>query len=639
LEATLKSLMTLLQLVLNELGTRCGTSTTRDWKTIASRVEHEGLSFLTITLPNFCRDFEKSLEEEKVAPDMFLGFKRHAGLPQFLGGFLELVFDRGSAQLLDVPSHEAIFAVRQISLMFKKILVECSPKRKAAAFANYIQIEQDVRLADQRILFSESDWIRSFERIGRLLWADYFSSVDSRIYNDSVIPRHGPGATSDKLRGNAKYKNLTWTRRLEEVFPYGIYLLPNPSIEFMERIDEVTLLDPSTEIPVKVIAVPKTLKTPRIIAEEPTCMQYMQQGILSVMMDEIPKFDQTRNFMSFEKQEPNQRLALEGSITGALATLDLSEASDRVSNQHVRSLIANHAQLRLAVDATRSRKADVPCGDGRKTVRLAKFASMGSALTFPFEALVFVTIVFVGIERALAKRMTINDIKSFYGRVRAYGDDLIVPVEHVQAVIEALEAFGLRVNQNKSFWNGKFRESCGKDYYNGSDVSVNYVRRFLPDHRLQAEEIISAVSLRNRLFQAGFVTTVEWLDNRIEKLIPFPIVEPTSSLLGRWAHGPYEPTAHDDDLHRPLVRGVKVVPIRRASPLDGWGALQKFFLRVSRAEDSPLYPLAYAGNGINQPRKRVLPWWHDLDVTEEDHLQFAGRPVSVRIKNGCAAPY
>jgi hypothetical protein len=644
MEATLKSLMTLLQLVLIELGTRCGTSTTLDWKTIERRFEHESLSFLTITMPAFCRDFEKSLEEGKVAPDSFSSFRKRAGLPLFLRGFLELVFEPGSARLLPDASVEAIFSIRQITLMFKKILVDCTDDRRHAAFQKYLEVEQDVRLSDQRLL-SESDRVRSFERIGQLLWADFFSSVDNRIYNDSVVPKHGPGATADKLRGNAKYVNSMWTRRLEQVFPFGIYLLPNPSVEFLQRVDEVTILEPGEEMPVRVISVPKTLKTPRIIAIEPTCMQYMQQGVLSVMMEEMPRFDQTRNLVMFEEQEPNQRLALEGSLTGTLATLDLSEASDRVSNQHVRSLVRNHRFLREALDATRSRKADVPTKNGLETIRLSKFASMGSALCFPMEAIVFTTIIFMAIEKSLNRRLTIKDVRSFYGRVRVYGDDIIVPVDHVQAVIEELEAFGLLVNRNKSFWNGKFRESCGKDYYGGEDVSVTYVRRFLPDNRLQAEEVISAVALRNQLFQAGFVTTVDWLDDRIRKLIPFPIVEPTSPLLGRWSHSPYEAEMHHPDLHVPLVRGVYISPKRRESLLDGYGALQKFFLRVHSGREvgdsPPIYRLDKDGKPSlpGGPVMRARNWLDRVVATDKDHLQFAGRPVSVRIKNGWSTPY
>jgi hypothetical protein len=493
--------------------------------------------------------------------------------------------------------------------MFGKMKTRCTKERENAAFAQWLKCEQDVRAADRRLL-SEPNRLERFSRIGRLLWADFFSSVDSRIYNDGVMPKHGPGATADKLRGNAKYNQLTWTRRLERDFPHWEYLAPSES--FLDRMDSVNILEPGDEIPVKVISVPKTLKTPRIIAIEPTCMQYMQQGVLSMMMQEMPGHTNPVHLIQFESQEPNQRLAREGSITGTLATLDLSEASDRVSNQHVRLLLANHRWLRLAVDATRSRKADVLQPDGTvKTVRLAKFASMGSALCFPFEALVFATIIFCGIEQALGRPMTKRDVKSLFGRVHLYGDDIIVPVEFVHQVVEELEAFGLRVNTRKSFWTGKFRESCGEEYYDGTPVTVARVRTFLPNHRQDVAELESTVSLRNQLWELAYFDAVRYLDDRIERLIPFPVTLETSSLLGRRDFVlPSQYERHDNRLHYPLVKGVQAVSKSPASLLDDYGALMKWFLKRG---DEPFAQL--------------------------DHLQRSGRPRSASIKTRWARPW
>jgi hypothetical protein len=167
-EESLKSLNALQQVVLKELGTRCGTSTDRDQNTITARVEREGLSFLTITLPNFCKDFEKSLEQEFVDHDQFPGFARTGGLPRFLGGFLDLVFDRSSSRLLDQPSIDAIRSIRQITLMFGKIKIDCSEERINRAIKAYIKCEQDVRLSDLA-LSSEPNRFEEFSKIGRLL--------------------------------------------------------------------------------------------------------------------------------------------------------------------------------------------------------------------------------------------------------------------------------------------------------------------------------------------------------------------------------------------------------------------------------------------------------------------------------------
>ena len=607
----MKSLIALQQLVLRELGTRCGTSTTLDRKTIERRVEHEGLSFLTITLPSFATDLEKGLSQGMVDHTMFLSFSKHRGLPRFLGGFLDRVFDRDSGLLLEHPCIDSIRAIRQITLMFGKLEVSCSEKRIQAAISRYVQCEQDVKHFDL-LLLSEPDRLQRYSRIGRLLWADYFSKVDSRIYNDSVVPKHGPGSTADKLRGNAKYNQFTWTRRLESLFPHWEHLIPSESL--IEMTDGVNILEPGQEMPVKVITVPKTLKTPRIIAIEPTCMQYMQQGVLSVMVDQIVGSANPAHLIDFEFQEPNQRLAEEGSFTGAFATLDLSEASDRVSNQHVRLLLANHKWLNAAVDATRSRKADV----FGQTLRLAKFASMGSALCFPFESLVFMTVIFCGIERELRRPLTQKDVESFYGRVRVYGDDIIVPVEYVQSVVEELEAFGFRVNANKSFWTGKFRESCGSEWYDGHDVTVVRCRTHLPSNRQHVRELEATVNLRNALFERGFQESVAFLDERIERIIPFPVVRPTSILLGRHDyHLPSQYDGHDPHLHHPLARGAVVVSKSPVSQLDGYGALMKFFLSAEGRSRSWIYP----------------------STVDKDHLFRAGRPDSAHIKIRKARPW
>jgi len=628
----MKSLIALLRCILEESSMRCGTSTDLDFKKAEIRIKHEGVSFLTISLARFGKDFTKCLDEGCVGNTSFAGFQRRGALPEFLRGLLSRVFDPISGRLLDPPDIEAIRCIRQITLMWAKILpdsspglekIQVSPIRVKSAIAKWIQCEQDIRSSD-RSLFSEERNVEDFQRIGSLLWRDFFSSIDNRLYDEILSPKHGPGATADKLRGNTKYILRQWTARLEEIFPHWEYLVPNPqSPDQLDWLGSVDVLEPGAELPVRVVTVPKTLDSPRIIAIEPTCMQYMQQAVLAMFVQQIPRFYQTREFMQFESQEPNQRLAREGSLTGNLATLDLSEASDRVSNQHVRLLVKNHRWLSQALDATRSRKADVP-GYGVK--RLAKFASMGSALCFPMESIVFVTVVFLGIERALNRRLTNEDIKSFVGKVRVYGDDIIVPVDYVQSVMEALETFGFVINRHKSFWNDKyrFRESCGEDYYDGQSVSVCRVRTLLPLNRRHVRELVSTVSLRNQLFGAGWYRTAEWLDERIGRIIPFPFVEPTSPLLGR--HGSLkdileQDIRHDEDLHRPLVKGMYIRAPKPVSKLDSYAALMKWFLSITPpfGEEPP----------------RLLPWWEvERSPLDKEHLERAGRSRNVHIKAG-----
>jgi hypothetical protein len=343
---------------------------------------------------------------------------------------------------------------------------------------------------------------------------------------------------------------------LQEVFEESEYLFPSVS-HFLES-PPTELIEPGAEMPVRVITVPKTLKTPRIIAIEPAVMQYMQQAILRELVPLLERSDYLcSNFIGFTDQTPNQEMAREGSLTGELATLDLSEASDRVSNQLVRCLFSPFTWFSRGLDATRSRKADVP---GHGVIRLAKFASMGSALCFPIEAMVFVTLVFYGIEKVLRRPLTNKDLLDFVGKVRVYGDDIIVPVDYVSSVVSTLQDFGLVVNENKSFWTGKFRESCGKEYYDGHDVSIVKVRHLLPSRRNDVPEIISTVSLRNQLNAACAWETVEYLDRHLERFIPLPHVLPSSQGLGRHdLSGSYDTDRTCPNLQKPLVKAAVVV--------------------------------------------------------------------------------
>jgi hypothetical protein len=585
-----------------------------DWKTVQGRSKHEGISFLTITLPDCGKDFERSLDLGQVDRSLFTGFQWKGGLPRFLGGFLDLVFDRASGRLLNKPNVDAVLAIRQLTLMFGKISLPCSDARERKAMLDFIKCEQDVRQSDSER--SPIDF-EAFCRMSDLLFARMFSRVDREIYYGDIRGKHGPGSTADRLLGNQKYDQQVWTRRLENVFPFGDHIFPSHS--YYDLYESVDILEPGMEIPVKVISVPKTLKTPRIIAIEPTAMQFAQQGILRAMLDSLRKDDILPGLIGFDDQEPNQLLARVGSLDGSLATLDLSEASDRVSNQLVRAMLRNHPHLHEAVDAVRSRKAEVR---GHGVIRLAKYASMGSALTFPFEAMVFLTLVLMGIERELNQPLCREDVKHLIGQVRIYGDDIIVPVDTVRSVVGMLEHFGARVNTRKSFWTGRFRESCGKEYFMGEDVSIVRFRKEFPARRKDATQVISLVAFRNQMYYAGYWATCKWLDEELRRILKhYPVVAPSSRVLGRHSFLGYETHKMHATLHSPLVKGYVISARSPQNPLDGPGALLKFFLTKASL------------NGSSQKMS------HLREPDDENHLRRSGRPHAVDIKLRMASPF
>lgn len=636
---------------LAELGAQCETSTTRDVTTFTGRVAQEGESFLTLTLPSFGKDFERCLALEEIPNDLFSGWGRlrpklkakashvtensSSGTPKFLGGFLDLVFTRGelvdpdyarkgiaaefSAPKIIIPNDDeeaerigkAIAAVRQLTLMFAKEKEPCSDSVNEAAIRQYVETDSalDDPLMDSRssILFDKKR-LESVKKVIRLVFGNAIGCVDGMIYHEQLIPKHGPGATADRLVGNQKWTLPIWHDRLEYLFPYGRYALPSYSYSW--RYDQVKHVVPGEEQPVKITLVPKTQRSPRLIAIEPTCMQYIQQAISRELVRRLESDPVSSWFVGFSDQVRNNVMARKGSIDGSLATLDLSEASDRVANWLVEDLFADFPWFSEGIDACRSTRAMLPSGD---VIHLKKFASMGSALTFPIEAIVFAAIV---IERVLSSAglpISRKNIISFRDEVRVYGDDIIVPTEYAQTVSDGLETFGFKVNQGKSFWTGRFRESCGKEYWNGIDVSIVKFRTKTPTSLHDASEVISTVSTRNQLYKAGLWKTAALLDTDLYKVLRghYPIVSEDSPVLGRIDNSiPYDVHGFEPHTHSPFVRGFVESSVNPINSIDEEVALMKCLVE-----------------SIGEPN------------IDNEHLTRSGRPRAVKLKLANASPF
>lgn len=546
----------------NELAIACRTNATKDIEYALRRYEHEGLSFLTITLPAFGKDFERFLEEGKVSDDMFRSFRStHTGLPHFLGGFLRRVFKRCGDGFVIQDDSDAVFAVRQLCYLFAKLNLRCTNEREEQSYGAFCDVEQELREPASTSV-DEEEYLSLYRHCRTLLLASCLSRVDQLVYRGDLIPKHGPGATSDPLYGNQKWRLPFWTDRLEELFPYREYA----SVNYRER--EVTHLDPVSEPPVKVTSVTKTQKAPRIIAIEPTHMQYMQQAIARPLSFEIENDPMVGHFIKFRDSSQNRMMARRGSIDRSLSTIDLSEASDRVTLKHVDILLENTPWLRQAVNSSRSLRAKVP---GHDIIELQKFASMGSALTFPIETIVFLTVVLVGISKSLNRRLTRQDLTNLIGRVSVFGDDIIVPSEYSEDVYNALKAFGFKINETKSFFKGPFRESCGGDFFNGDDVNPVKLRYLPPRTRHDHKSLISLVAFRNLCYAKGLWATARFVDDWFEdRNIPFPIVDSTSRALGRNSFTfSYESNRVCHNLHRPLVKALIEWSYQPKCEIDG----------------------------------------------------------------------
>jgi hypothetical protein len=206
----------------------------------------------------------------------------------------------------------------------------------------------------------------------------------------------------------------------------------------------------------RITTVPKNAKTDRVIAIEPMLNMFIQKGIGASLRRKLRKVG-----LNLNSQQLNQDLAREGSLDGSLATIDLSSASDTVSLCLVEDLLPS--DWCDALKQCRSPIGILPSGE---SILYRKVSSMGNGYTFELESLIF---------WALASS-TMSYLNERDRRLAVYGDDIIVPTRCAELLLEVLSFAGFTPNRDKTFTEGPFRESCGKHYFLGTDVTPLYIR-------------------------------------------------------------------------------------------------------------------------------------------------------------------
>ncbi|DAD50869.1 TPA_asm: RNA-directed RNA polymerase [ssRNA phage SRR5466729_1] len=200
--------------------------------------------------------------------------------------------------------------------------------------------------------------------------------------------------------------------------------------------------------------VPKTSTIDRVAAKEPDLNMFAQKGVGDYIRTRLRSIG-----IDLNDQTRNQRLALVGSSNGSLATVDLSSASDSVTTALVCRLLPT--EWFHLLNQIRSRATFV---DGVWHTN-EMFSSMGNGFTFELESLIFWALVkaLMGITRTR-------------GSLSVYGDDIICPSSLRHPLTNVLGFCGFLLNKKKSHFTGTFRESCGKHYCSGKDVTPFYIK-------------------------------------------------------------------------------------------------------------------------------------------------------------------
>lgn len=556
----------LVKALLRQLSLDLDLSVERDLQRIEDRCEHEGLSFLTITLPLLSDALERGLEAGTfTCPG---NFSRHGSLPRFMGGFFKRVFDK-NGRLLNEPCPYTIAGIRQVCRFFKKLKRECSHARNRRATEHFIEVEGELRRMTSQV--ERKDTI--LDKISGILWSQVFPELS---YLDLVC-HHGPGVTADRYASNQRHRITKWNHRSEYTFPSDLHCFPNYGVASEARGNwEDTgaeqgpkFLDIKDESPVRVVFVPKTATAPRVIAIEPAHMQYMQQSVKDYVYTILETHDLTRHSIRFTRQDVNQRLAYKASKDRRLATLDLKDASDRVHLHLVQRIFKASGLLEYLEDA-RSLHADLPNGTN---ILLFKYASMGSALCFPVEAMVFYTLIQSAMHILDGRRPSSRSIRQYGKLIDIYGDDIIVPVEYADIVVSYLESFALKVNVNKSFKASAFRESCGADFFNGVPVNPIYAREEPHDdsRRWNASSIMSWNATADLFYMKGQWLMAQTIRDMLRRVVKrtIPRARKPGSGLSHFSFM-FDTNCHyDNKLHSWRQKRIVFDPVKRKDQIDG----------------------------------------------------------------------
>lgn len=381
-------------------------------------------------------------------------------------------------------------ALRQLLLFCYKAEVDYTDAQLDSAYRQFTDTNRETEEFGLSLTRQSPRLLNSARRLCQ--------SVLYKVRPKEIIPKHGPGASTTPKQ--------QWTKlftAVEEVYPFSDYYATHDCGVATDQMDD---LEHCASAQAKVTAVPKDSRGPRLICVHPAELIWVQEGLWLELERAISLTRSyecwPRGHIRFYDQDPNGLIALLSSRSGIYATLDLKEASDRISDVLVRRLFGDYYK---AFGCCRAQKYVLPT---QEVGGLSCYAPMGNATTFPVQSLVF---------WAICVSSLVDQGYKNPNRVFVFGDDLIIPSEAAENVVNDLESFGLRVNRTKSFWRGAFRESCGVDAYNGVNVTpLRWKTRLIPK-TLEDMQALSDLAMRLRI--AGYENAAGSLYGSLRRML------------------------------------------------------------------------------------------------------------------------
>lgn len=596
----------------------------KDCDHLLTLIETRGIHACCVDLPAVGKHFDRCLSDGFFVRDGFLSGNHHGDFPDFLGCLLERVFDHEGC-LKEDADVEAIYFYRQICYLAKKFRADCSEEAIHHTVESFIAVDATLplpsrdwheKLVDGPEAFYGRDhfydsrhWIAQgsaafagtpVKDIRHFLWTLQWVSLEiTAALGDIDVtrwrPRHGPGTCSDLGdHPMGKYKFAHWPSDLERGFPladlgfhsYSAWAHSHQDLDSLRAIEGTGESSGyyALQAVSRLMAVPKTILKPRLIAAEPVANMWCQQLLRDYMYTRVES-SWVSNFIRFTDQGLNQALCKQGSVDSTLATVDMTDASDRVSCAFVDALFQSNWKLRMLLASCRSHYCDIQ-GFGHGYVPLRKFATMGNACTFPVESIAFLAIALASCICSEGKPWNKQELRRLKGKVAVFGDDIVIPAHCLETFRAACQVLDLKVNDAKTFSRGNFRESCGIEAFRGIDITPV---KWLGPRKGFAEDLSSRVEQSNNFYKRFLLHTAQEAASTIHRFSIPMVSEGSSVSLGlRCRTKPlvFAKMRYNRGLqcHEYLLPALRVESDTRAARDDS--ALLRFFTEVA---SNPLF--------------------------------------------------
>ena len=503
----------------------------KDRETLVNRAHHEGLSFFTHTLPKLSKGLLNHLEGNSGKYPNFC-LKGAFEYPAFLSGIFKLAYDHHHDDNVN-----AIGFLYTFSNSFKKLKGPYDEQILRKQMEEFLAVDDSLPE-----VFNESEELIISK--ARAFLTRLFAPINrnENILFNNIIPRPGPGATNTPVALHKRYRYNNIYTQLNSFFSFDEWFYPTYHEFSWDRPYFKKKYEDQIPFPrARFKFVDKVVGKARGICIEENEMQYFQQGVKHFLYKWIERHPLTRGHINFTYQSVNANLALASSLNLSYATIDMKDASDRISRKLVEKLFEGVPVLKDALLHLSTREIDVSAYSDLDFYACKKYAAMGSGLCFPVMSLVHYSLI----HAIIAISMQPNEALK---RIYVYGDDIIIPSSCVEAVFDWLPRFGMKLNSDKSFVSGYFRESCGIHAYKGQDITPVYFK-YTPEMIHKTTALYSLIANEALLYTKGYYNAAAF----IRKHVTLPYVNERSPACG-WKRPQHILDRSHSDLQRYRTR-------------------------------------------------------------------------------------